>query len=133
MRAGMVLLGMAVAGPGAADCKFGPPRGSPQLVFPALRADSASLVLSRPLDIPFECSAGVIPDFAVTGAQDAGPGTLRMRHESRASYVSYTIRIDVIRAGPTSVLRLTGEVAPASVEEAFAGAYADTITITVTP
>lgn len=133
VRAAMALLCAAMASPAAADCRFGPPRGSPQLVFPALRSDSASLVLSRPLDIPFECSGGAVPDFKVTGAHDAGPGTQRMRHESRDSYLSYTIRIDVTRVGPTSVLRLTGEVAPASVEEALAGAYADTITVTVTP
>jgi hypothetical protein len=85
------------------------------------------------LVLPFECRGGVVPDFAVAGTHDAGPGTLRMRHESRDSYLSYTIRIEVVRAGPASVLRLTGEVAPAVVDEAFAGAYIDTVTVTVTP
>lgn len=128
-----MILGIALSASAAADCKFGVPRGSPHLVFPSLQSESASLVLSRPVDIPFECGAGVVPDFAVVGAYDAGPGTLRMRHESRDSYLTYTVRIEVTRVGPNSVLRLTGEVSPASVEQAFAGAYGDTVTVTVRP
>lgn len=125
--------GIVLSASAAAECKFGTPRGSPQLVFPVLQSTSASLVLSRPLDIPFECTGGVTPGFAVVGAHDAGPGTLRMRHESRDSYLTYTIRIEVTQVGQNSVLRLTGEVSPASVEQAFAGAYGDVISVTVKP
>jgi spore coat protein U-like protein len=79
--------------------------------------------------------------FVITaddGLYSTGPGARRMRHATDvAQFIAYSINLNPVTAtvpkGAVQVLTVTGSIAPAAYNPAIAGAYADTVIISITP
>ncbi len=122
------------------NCKFRT-TSSAALPFGTLDASlSSDKVVSATLD--FRCQGSAPIAYYVfssdDGLNEAGPNRPRMRHATESNeYLPYSLGLSPasgsIAKGATGTLTLTGTVTPADVAGAVAGAFSDTVTLTLQP
>lgn len=123
----------------SSNCKFRPGSGT-LLDFGSI--DPSSLVdKTGTVNLIVRCtgSAGTAT-FAITagdGANATGPGQRRMRHTvNAAEYLGYGLATASSVTTPKNVdanTAITGTVTPAQFQNAIAGAFADTVLLTLSP
>ena len=121
------------------NCKFW--TSSAALPFGTLDASlSADKVVSATLD--FRCQGSAPIAYYVfssdDGLNESGPNRPRMSHATQSNeYLPYSLGLSPasgsIAKGATGTLTLTGTVTPADVASAVAGAFSDTVTLTLQP
>lgn len=71
------------------------------------------------------------------GAHPAGAGARRMQHASDTNeHIAYSLNLPAGGSVPKNVdytFTVTGTIAPAAFQDAIAGSYSDTVTLTLTP
>lgn len=148
--AGVLLAGVAEAGDGAvvsvsatvlskSNCKF--TTNTASIPFGSMDAAlSADRVVSATLN--YRClGSAPVASFAFStddGLHETGPGLPRMRHATvLTEYLRYSLGLSpasgTINKGVVGTLTLTGTVTPANLANAIAGAFSDTVTVTLLP
>lgn len=130
--------GVAVSATIVGNCKFQATSGAtlafgsidPSLTAPVTATGSAT----------YRCTTGVTPTIASDdGMNESGVGAPRMRIGATANYLPYSFTVGGLVAGSghgaagDKSLTLTGTVAVADFAVAAAGAYVDTLTLTINP
>lgn len=149
--AGILLAGTARAGGAAvisvsavvvskSNCKFNNPR-STSIGFGTLDAGLQNPRVER-ATLSFTCE-GTAPSAVYSfstddGLKPDGPGLPRMQHATEAKqYLSYSLELSppsgTIDKGALGTLTLVGTITPANIANAIAGAFSDTVTITIIP
>jgi spore coat protein U-like protein len=139
--AGSHVLGISAIVVSAGNCRFNN-AGPSALAFGAIDPSSGANSTAS-VNIDYKCSGGgAAPTitWAVTsddGLYKTAPNSPRMRHTVNAgAYLKYTLNTPLSGTSPKNVnqtLTVTGTVAPADFQNALAGAYADTVVLTIAP
>jgi spore coat protein U-like protein len=121
------------------NCQF-TNAGATALAFGSIDPSSLAPVTAT-ASMTFRCtgSSAVATYFVASddGLYETGVGAPRMRHAtSPANYLPYTLNLPQTASVPrntVTTLTITGTVAVADFQNALAGAYADTVVMTMTP
>lgn len=71
-----------------------------------------------------------------SGLHELGPGQYRMQHSALANYLPYTLAFPASGSAPRNTnlnMTITGTVYPADFSAAIAGAYSDTVVLSILP
>lgn len=83
------------------------------------------------ITLNYRCSGGANATFKVEGANDAGPGVYRLQNSGQPSqFMSYSV---TTANDPGTKITLTGLLVAADYQNAWPGAYGDTLRVTVFP
>lgn len=81
--------------------------------------------------INYKCTGSANASFTITGANDTGPGAYRLRHLTQTTqYMAYSI---TTADSPGTKITLNGQLVAANYQNAYAGNYADTLSVLVLP
>ena len=114
--------------------------GPSVLAFGVIDPSTTSAVTAS-VSMTFRCTgSNPVATYFVSsddGLYETGAGAPRMRHATDTSqYLPYTLNLPQSASVPRNVvqtLTITGTVAVAAFQNALAGAYADTVVMTMTP
>ena len=129
--AGVVALAVLASNPARSQtCTFNAnPPGSVNFgsINPALATPAT---FSARLD--FNCLLGAIALVSVSGQNDSGPAAHRLKHATQvpARYIPYAVSTVVV---PGVRITITGQIASADYQNAYAGSYTDTLTVLLLP
>jgi hypothetical protein len=124
-------LGAATSAFGAGSCDFQPSPASA-----SFGAIDPRLVTTATFNVALQikCTGGGVAVFSITGLNDTGPGSYRLKHNTVAGeYMAYTVSTAVTSAGSNTTLTLTGQLVATSYQNAYFGSYSDRLTVLVTP
>jgi spore coat protein U-like protein len=93
------------------------------------------------LSLSYRCNGSdVVATWSVAsddGLHETGPGQPRMQHTTNAAfYLPYSLSFPASGSAPRNVnqtMTVTGTIAPASFAAAIAGAYSDTLVLSILP
>lgn len=102
---------------------------------------SAGTTLSLAVTTTFRCTGSdAVATYSISsddGLHAAGPGQPRMRHATDPTqYLPYTLNVPQSASAPkntTQTLSIEGTLTPADYADVPAGAYADTVVLTIEP
>jgi spore coat protein U-like protein len=134
-------IGVSAVVVSAGNCRFDT-AGPTALSFGAIdQASSANQTAS--VGIGFRCTGGgASPTIAWSVTSDdglyvSGPAAPRMRHAvNPGAYLRYSLNMPASGTSPKNsnqTLTVTGTITPADFQNAAAGAYADTVVLTIAP
>jgi len=116
-------------------CRFDGP-GPTALAFGAIDPTSTSAVTAT-ADVNFKCTSGTTSSISKAGANDSGGHRLK---DAGTNYIPYTATMTGdaqagtgFAAGQEKMVTIDGSIAPADFQNAVAGPYTDTLTLTITP
>jgi spore coat protein U-like protein len=125
--------------PSKSNCKFS--SGSMTLDFG--NVDPASTIdATATASAGFTCNGSApLATFFISagdGLYSTGPGARRMRHTTVATeFMAYSLALSptsaTVAKGSAQTLTVTGTIQPFQFQNVFAGAYQDTVVITLTP
>jgi len=78
----------------------------------------------------FKCTGSANATFNISGQNDTGPGAYRLQNLTQPQYLPYSITTVVI---PGTKITLNGQVVASDYQNAYAGNYADQLTVTILP
>ena len=131
LRAILLAIGLGAAIPAVAQtCTYNPSQpGSVSFgtINPTLVTTATFTVT-----INFKCTGSANATFMIAGQNDSGPGAYRLKHSTQvpAQYMTYSISTVVV---PGTKITLTGQLVSTDYQNAFAGNYSDTLTMTILP
>ena len=83
------------------------------------------------ITLNYKCTGGAVATFAITGANDTGPGAYRLRNlAAPTQYMAYTVGVTNV---PGTKITLDGTLVAASYQNAYVGNNSDTLTDVVLP
>jgi len=102
---------------------------------------SSTSAATASADFVFSCNgSSPVATWSVTGddgLHSTGVGARRMQHATTTSeYLAYSLNLPASGSVPKNTdhtLTVTGTIAPAAFQNAIAGSYSDTVTLTLTP
>jgi spore coat protein U-like protein len=114
--------------------------GPSNLAFGTIDPSSAAAVTAS-VGIVFRCGGSAAnATYVITsddGLHEAGPSSPRLRHATLATeYLPYTLNLPASATVPKNVdttFTLVGTIQPSAFANARAGAYADTVILTIAP
>lgn len=120
------------------NCRFS--NGTSTLDFGAIDPSSSSNVTAS-VNIQYRCNGGApVASWAISsndGLYETGPNAPRMRHATTPTqFLAYTLNVPASGTAPRNTnmsFTLTGTIVPASFGTAIAGAYADSVVLSITP
>lgn len=80
--------------------------------------------------LAFKCNGGAVATFNIAGQNDTGPGAYRLKHASLSQYMAYSVST-VLTAGVD--ITLNGQIVASTYQNAYAGSYSDSLTVTIFP
>jgi hypothetical protein len=121
------------------NCKFTSAAGS-TLDFGAIDPSGAANATAS-VNLTFSCAGSAATASYSIGSDDGlyatGPAQPRLRHAvAPANFLAYTLNTPVTGSTPKNTpttVAITGTITPAVYRNAIAGAYADTIVLTLSP
>jgi spore coat protein U-like protein len=139
LAAGNAPMTVSAVVPSKSNCKF----GAGALTLPFGSIDPASLANApASASVSFTCNGNAaLATFSITagnGLYSTGPGLRRMRHATiLTEYLPYAISLSPVSAtvpkGSAQTLTVTGTIQPFEFQNVAAGAYQDTVVITLAP
>ena len=78
----------------------------------------------------FKCKGVAIATFNIAGQNDTGPGAYRLKHASLSQYMAYSISTVLV---PGVDITLNGQIVASTYQNAYAGNYSDSLTVTIFP
>ena len=84
------------------------------------------------ITINYKCTGSATATFTIAGQNDTGPGAYRLKHITQfpSEYMSYSV--STVNA-PGAKITLNGLLVAANYQNAWAGNYSDSLTLTVLP
>jgi hypothetical protein len=131
LRAAALILALtAVAPVFAQSCTFN--ANQPGSVNFGAIDPRSSTPLTFTVTLNFKCTGSANATFVITGLNDSGPGSYRLKQTTQVpfEYMPYSVTTVVVSG---TKVTLNGQIVATDYQNAYKGAYSDTLTMVISP